>query len=87
MAEFGVVVSAVNIVAGGAGHAVAVHHTLHKVVALHLVRMGSPIRIVQELSSSKGSVFEFRVVSKTETNVVANRPVIGFAVDEARARR
>ena len=48
LAELRVVVGAVDIVAGEAGYAAAVHHALHEIVALHAVFVGGAVGIVRE---------------------------------------
>jgi len=81
-----VIVRAVDIVTGGAGHTVTVHHALHEIVALHSVLVGSSIGEVQEVGLSKADVFELPVIRQTQADVIAHRPVVGFAVDETSAR-
>jgi len=81
-----VIVSAVNIVAGRAGDAAAVHHALDEVVALHPILVCSAIGEVQEIRLPKRDVFELPVVYETKADVIPNRPVVGFAFDEARSR-
>src|SRR5579859_434021 len=57
LAQLRIIVCTVNVVAGSAGHAVAVHHTLDEIVALHPVLVRGAIRKVQEVGLSKGDVF------------------------------
>lgn len=51
-AELSVVVGAVGIVASCAGHAVAIHHTLHEVITLHTILVARSVRVVEKVSLS-----------------------------------
>jgi len=86
LSELRIVLGAMNIVTGCAGHTVAIHHTLDEVVALHPVLMSCAICEVKEVCLSKSNVFELPVIRQTQSNVIANGPVIGFAFDKARPR-
>jgi hypothetical protein len=86
LAELGVIAGAVDIVTAGAGHSVAIHYALHKIIPLHAVLVCGAIRKVQEVGLTKGDVFEFPIVLKAQANVVTDGPVVGFAVDKARTR-
>ena len=81
-----VVVRAVNIVAGRASDTVAVHYALNEVVPLHPVLVRCAIGEMPEICLPKRDVFELPVVHKTYAYVVANRPVIGFAFNQAHTR-
>ena len=64
-----VVVRTVNVMAGGAGYALLVHHALHKIVALHAVLVGASVRIVVEVRLAERDVFELPVVLQMSTRV------------------
>lgn len=51
-----VIVGAVHIVARCAGHAMAVHHALNEIVALHAVFMRCPIGEMQEVGLAQRDV-------------------------------
>jgi hypothetical protein len=58
-----------------------VHDALHKVIALHPVLVCGSVREVRECGLIQGDVFELPIVLKMKTDTVANRPVVGFALD------
>lgn len=76
-----VVLRAMHVVAGRAGDAVLVHDALHKVVTLHPVLVGGSVREVGERRLAQGDVFQLPIIFKVKTNMVSNRPVVGFALD------
>jgi hypothetical protein len=82
-AQLCVVIRPVNVVAGSAGYAVAIHDALDKIVALHSVLVSCAISEVQEIGLPERAVFELPEVRKMETNVVSDRPIIGFAFNES----
>ena len=81
LSELGDVFGAVNIVTGSAGDTMLVHDALHKVIALHPVLVCGSVREVRECGLAQGDVFELPIVLKMKTDTVANRPVVGFALD------
>jgi hypothetical protein len=83
LAELRIVVGAVDIVAGSAGHSVTVHHALHNVVALHPVLVCCAIGKVQEICLAKGDVFKLPVVRQMQTDAISDGPVISLAFNEA----
>ena len=48
LAELGVVVGAVDVMAGEAGYSAAVHHALDEVVTLHAVFVSGAVGVVRE---------------------------------------
>src|SRR5580698_946516 len=81
LSELGIVFRAMYVVAGSTGDTVLIHDALDKVIALHPVFMRGSIREVGECRLTQGDVFEFPVVCQVKTDMVANRPITGFALD------
>ena len=86
LSELRVVLRAVYVVAGSAGHAVPVHHALHEVVALHPVLVRGAVGEMSEIGLAQRDVFELPVVRKMKPDVVADGPVVGFAFDRVGER-
>lgn len=86
LSELGIVLRAMHVVTGRATDGVLVHHALHEVVTLHPVLVCSSVGKVSECRLAKGDVFERPVVLEVKTNVITDRPVIGFALDLLGAR-
>ena len=80
LSELGIVFRSVYIVTGSTGDAVLIHDALNEVIALHPVFMRSSVREVRERRLTQGDVFEFPVVCQMKTDMVANRPIIGFTL-------
>ena len=76
-----VIVCPMNIVAGGTGHSMLVHHTLHEIVALDPVLVSRAVGVMDEVSLPESDVFELPTICKAQTDVIANRPVVGFAIE------
>ena len=70
-----------HVVAGRAGDTVLVHDALHKVIALHAVLVGGSVREVGERRLAQFDVFQLPIILEVKTDVVSNRPVVGFAFD------
>ena len=68
------------VVAGRTSDAVFIHDALDKIIALHPVLMRGTVREVRERRLTQGDVFEFPVVCQMKTDMVANRPIIGFTL-------
>jgi len=81
LSELSIVLRAVYVMAGRAGDTVFVHDTLHKIVALHPVLVRGAVREVREARLSQCAVFQLPVVLEMKTNVIADRPIIGLALD------
>ena len=81
LSELSVVFCAVHVMAGSAGNTVLIHDALHKVVALHPVLMRGSVWEVRECCLTQGDVIEFPEVLQMKTDVVADRPVVSFALD------
>jgi hypothetical protein len=77
----GIVFRSVYVVAGSTSDAVLIHDALDKIIALHPVLMCGSVREVRERRLTHGDAFELPVVCQMKTDVVANRPIIGFALD------
>ena len=65
LAELRIVVSAVDIVAASAGHAMSVHHALYKVIALHPVLVCGAVGEIEESCLSKRGALELPVVGQS----------------------
>ena len=85
LAELRIIISAVDIVASSAGHAMSVHHALHKVIALHPVLVCGAVSEIEEICLSKRGAIELPIVGQSKAHVVPDRPVVGFAFDQTRA--
>lgn len=85
-AELSIIAGAVDIVTAGAGHSVSIHHALDEIIPLHPILVCRAICKVQKVGLSKGDVFELPIIGQMQTDVIADRPVIGFAVDETGTR-
>src|SRR5258708_2633429 len=81
LSKLGIVPAAMHVVAGSAGNSALIHHTLHKVIALHPVFVGSAIREVREGRLPQGMIFELPVVLEVKTDAIAHRPVVVFSFD------
>ena len=86
LAQVRVVAGAVDIMAGGAGYAVAIYHALHKIITLHSVLVRSRVSKVDESGLPESNVLQFSIVCETETNVITDRPVIGFTLNQIAPR-
>ena len=62
LAELRIVISAVDIVTGSAGHAMSVHHALYKVIALHPVLVCGAVSEIEEICLSKRGAIELPIV-------------------------
>ena len=82
LAKLRLVRSPVNVMARCASNPALIHHALHKIVALHAILMRGSIGKVQKICLPESDVFEFPVVLQFLPNVLTNRPVIGFALDQ-----
>ncbi len=58
LAKLRVIIGAMNVVAGEAGNAAAVHEALHEIVALHAVFVGGAIGEMGEGGLAERVVFE-----------------------------
>src|SRR5271155_5793415 len=81
LSELGIVFRSVYVVAGSTSDAVLIHDALHKVITLHPVLVCGSVREVRECGLTQGDVFELPVICQMKTDVVANRPIIGFTLD------
>ena len=72
----------VNVVAIETRNATTIHHALHKVVALHPVFVGRAVGEIKKiLRFTKCVVFQLPIIGELQADVIANRPVVGFAID------
>src|ERR1700683_2781424 len=58
LAQLGVVLRTVHIVAARAIHPAPVHHTLHKIISLHTVLVGCAVGVVRECCLAQRMLFE-----------------------------
>ena len=79
--QIGVVLRSVNVVATETTHAVRVHGTLYKVVALHPILMRGVVREMSERLLAELMFFELPEILEIHSNVKANWPIVVFTVD------
>ena len=75
-----------DIVASEAGDAAAVHHALDEVVALHAVLVRGAVGEMREGGLAELVIFELPEILQIQAHVIADRPVVIFAVDGIRQR-
>src|SRR6266404_4297701 len=80
LSQLRIVFRAVHVVAAKAGDSAAVHHALHKIVALHAVLMGRAVREMRESRLAQLVLFQFPKIGQTEPHLVTHRPVIVFSL-------
>ena len=81
LAELSIIFGAMNIVTGEAGDAAPVHEALRKIVALHAVFVGGAIGEMCERSCAEGVFFELPIIAKICADLVADWPIVIFALD------
>src|ERR1700757_3319363 len=70
-----------NIVAGEAGNAAAVHQALHKIIALHTVLVSGAIGEMGESGLAQRVFFKLPEIAKVQAHMVADGPIVIFAFD------
>ena len=81
-AQLRVIRRAVNVMAIETRDATAIHHALHKVVALHPVLVGRAIREIKKiLRFTKGVIFQLPIIRELQSQVIANGPIVIFSLD------
>src|ERR1700719_3360715 len=75
-----------RIVAAKARNAASIHQAVDEVVALHAVLVRGPVREVREGGLAELVLFELPVVLKIFADIVADRPIVIFALDRVGER-
>ena len=77
---------AVHVVTTEAGHAAAIHHALHEIIALHAIFVRRAVGKVREGRLPEGVLFELPIILQVEADVETDRPVVILAFDWIRQR-
>ena len=85
LSQLGIVLRAVRVMARRTRNPPAIHDALNEIIALHPVLVCCPVGIVREVAFAERVRFELPIILQPQSDVVADRPVIRFAVNEAAA--
>ena len=85
LSELGIVLRAVRVMTRRARDAPAIHDALDEIVALHAILVGGAVGKVRERGFAERVRLELPIILQPQSDVVADRPVVRFPVDEAAA--
>ena len=70
-----------HVVATEAAHAVCIHDTLHKIIALHSILVRGAISEVGEALLTELVLFQLPEILEIHSHVESDRPIVIFAID------
>ena len=84
LAQHGLILCAMWIVAAETGNATIVHQALGEIVALHPVLVRRAIREMREAGFTQLMLFQLPVIRKLQSCAITDRPVVIFPLDRIR---
>lgn len=80
--ELSVIAGALHVVAVKAGDPSAIHHRLHKIVALHAILVCGAVWVVEEIRGlAKSMLLQLPIIRQPHSYVIANGPIVVLALN------